>query len=71
MTFDETTEHLTSNLQRAAAALLAHNDSLTVIVPLDSLLSTSYIVIGDNLALKRLCRVISGHIVPDDTPPRH
>lgn len=56
--FDDETDRLTEMLQHSAQLLLEHIQAHAAIVPLDNQ-SQSYIVIGDNGAMRRFCRAIA------------
>ncbi len=57
--FEEVRDRLVKDVQEAAQRLLAFTSTETMIFPLDEELPARYIVIGDNLALKRLCGIIN------------
>jgi len=61
--FEEERDRLVREVQDAAKRLLAFTSTETMIFTLDEDAPTRYIVIGDNLSLKRLCGIINlqGH----------
>jgi hypothetical protein len=58
-TLEAERERLVQELQQAARNLLRHTSTESMIFPIDGLTPPRYIVIGDNLALKRLCGIIN------------
>lgn len=57
--FEEERDRLVKEVQEAAKRLLAYTNTETMIFPLDDGLAARYVVIGDNLSLKRLCMIIN------------
>lgn len=57
--FEEVRDRLVQDVQDAAKRLLAYTSTETMIFALDEDSPPRYIVIGDNLSLKRLCGIIN------------
>lgn len=57
--FEEERDRLVKEVQDAAKRLLAYTSTETMIFTLDDDTPPRYIVIGDNLSLKRLCGIIN------------
>jgi len=57
--FEAERDRLVKEVQDAAQRLLAYTSTETMIFPLDEETPARYVVIGDNLSLKRLCGIIN------------
>lgn len=55
---DPRLEMLTGDIRKAVRAFLDYSAVATLITHVDSDCNSPYIVVGDDLALKRLCRVL-------------